>query len=136
VIGVIGGVGQSQRDPERGTLPGRQAVQAGEDRAEQLVQTGERQRGLGLAADRSQHPMAGAARPPHGEIEQDALADTGFALDDQHRAVGPVGGDALHDGRGLGLPAQHRLTSGNWHLPDSSGVAAHPRRRAGPGAVT
>lgn len=107
---MFGVLGQSQGGPERGALACREAVQVTEHRAEQLVQTGEREERLGLAAHRPQYPMAGTACPPYGEVEQDALAGAGVAFDDQHGAGGPVGGDATPDLRDLGLPAHHGRT--------------------------
>jgi hypothetical protein len=57
------------------------------DRSEQLVQSGERQMGLGLDAGRREHRHAPLPRDSPGIGQQPGLSDTGLAAEHQRPAV-------------------------------------------------
>jgi hypothetical protein len=79
-----------------------------EDRAEELVQRGECQLGLGLDPTCPQHPHR--ARLLQRVLEQRRLADARLATDDQRAAArGPGAGDQALDSGRLGLSAEKHL---------------------------
>jgi hypothetical protein len=96
-----------------------------QQRAEQLVQGGEGQLGLGLdpAGPQHGHPVG----PPGGMVEQRRLADAGLPAHHQHPAARPTGvGEQPFQDVALGAPAvkHHRDAS-----PGQDGQA--PRRGGG-----
>ena len=76
--------------------------------AQQQVQAGERQFGLGLDAHPAQHRDVGAAL--RGVVEQRALTDPGLAADHQDAAapVARVGEQPVDRGALALAPVQHR----------------------------
>jgi hypothetical protein len=76
---------QAQRAPERRGLRRREPLDQVDARAQELVDTCERQLVLGLDADAAQDPHP--VRAGGGVVEQGGLADTRVAADDEHRAA-------------------------------------------------
>ena len=75
----------AEGDAERALLRFRQVRDEIEDRAEQAVETGERQRGLRAQPQRPQHPGTGGAR--RQVVEERGLAGAGLAVKQHARRV-------------------------------------------------
>ncbi|GAA5154141.1 hypothetical protein GCM10023214_08220 [Amycolatopsis dongchuanensis] len=96
-IGPAGRGAQSDRAQQCRPLPVQQRVRRVEHRAQQLVQTGVGQPGLGLAAGRLEHPLPELPGDGDRGVQQRALAGARLPGHDEH---------ALTAGRGPDCPGQ------------------------------
>lgn len=112
-IGRRGLVGEPERAAQRLGLTGRQAHHAVQHRAQQLVQPGERQVPLRLAAGGRQHPHPRRPGLARGLGQQDGLAQTRIAQEQQNVALLVGRGDQLpQQGQLLPPPDQVRVLAG------------------------
>jgi hypothetical protein len=98
---------ETERRPQSMCLRRRKRVEQAEDRSQQPVQRGERQRCLGLdtLGPQDAHPVVGVRGEP---IDERGLAGAGFTVDEQHPgAAGPRVPQHPGDPRLLGFASVH-----------------------------